>query len=438
MGGPYRINIFLPQTFSMQEAFLQFLWRYQKFSSPQLRTANGEELTVLKPGVWNTAEGPDFLQAKILLGDVQWSGHIEVHRKSSDWWHHKHHEDPNYDAVILHVVWEHDGLVFSPSGTPIPTFILAEYVAGRWLDNYKTRFLNPSPWIPCAASIKNFPTDAWTNWKERLLIERLSQKTLWIKEQLLQTNNDWEAVLFRLLARSFGLHTNGAAFVEVAEKIPVHLLRKLQKTPALEALFLGSSGLLPSEDSEPYVWELRSLFEYLQRKFQLSIEIFPTFKFARLRPANFPTVRWALLAALYHQIPRPFRWLVEAKNLDALKVLQSVQATTYWDTHYTWGAAGKKQVKKISSTFWELLVINCMIPLRFAYAQTQLGFEPEQHLEWFTQLKVEKNSVIQQFRSLGIPLQSAGCSQALLQLYRQYCTPHKCLSCAVGFYLMHE
>ena len=180
------------------------------------------------------------------------------------------------------------------------------------------------------------------------------------------------------------------------------------------------------------------MFDYLQRKFRFQIDSFPRFTFARLRPANFPTVRWALLTALYHRIPRPFRWLVEAQNLDALKTLQSVQASSYWDTHYTWGAAGKKQLKKISPSFWELLVINCMIPLRFAYAQTQIGFDPEQHFEWFAQLKVEKNSVIQQYRSLGVPVQSAGCSQALLQLYRQYCTPQKCLSCAVGFYLMHE
>ena len=422
----------------MQEAFLQFLWRYQKFSTPQLTTANGDSLRVLQPGVWNEAEGPDFKNAKIRLGEVMWTGHVEVHLKSSDWWHHQHHRDPNYDAVILHVVWDHDRLIFSPSGTPIPTLILSEFVARRWMDNYRQRFSATHPWIPCAASLQYFPEEKWGGWKDRLLIERLNAKTDWIYSQLSNTQNDWEAVLFRQLAQSFGLHANGAAFAEIARQIPMAVLRKLHHPQALEALFLGSAGLLPSDTEEGYALELKTLYRYLQRKFRLSVTAPPSFQFARLRPANFPTVRWALLAALYDRHPRPFRELIDAQRPDDIRWLTSLQASAYWDTHYTFGARSRQQKKKISTAFFELLLINCMIPIRFAYAKTQLHFDPEAYLDWFYQLKPEKNRIVERYQQMGVAVRSAAGSQALLQLYRKYCQPKKCLSCAVGFYLMHE
>lgn len=422
----------------MQEAFLQFLWRYQKFKSPKLTTSSGESLQVLQPGFWNATAGPDFLHAKIRVGEVHWTGHVEVHRKSSDWWHHRHHEDPNYDAVVLHVVWEHDGLVFSPSGAPIPTLILPEFVSRRWLDNYQMHFVPRPMGIPCAASIRYFPDPQWDSWKEKLLIERLDQKTAWIFEQLQQTQNDWEAVLFRLLARSFGLDTNGSAFAEVAQYFPFSVFRKLSRLTDKEALLLGSSGLIPQTPSDAYALELQTSFTYLQRKFQLQEWSPPTFSFARLRPSNFPTLRWALLAALYHKIPQPFRKLVEAQSPEDLSEFKSVKASDYWNTHFNFGRSSPMRIKKISRSFLDLLLINCFIPMRFAFFKSQLGFEPEQHLDWYRLLKAEKNRVVTLFKEVKVPIESAACSQGLLQLYRVYCRPKKCLSCAVGFYLMHE
>ncbi|HZX75280.1 MAG TPA: DUF2851 family protein [Cyclobacteriaceae bacterium] len=90
----------------MNESFLHYIWQLQYFDKKDLRTTDGEAITITAPGKGNTNAGPDFLTAKIRIGDIDWAGSVEIHTNASAWMSHGHDEDSAYDNVILHVVWK--------------------------------------------------------------------------------------------------------------------------------------------------------------------------------------------------------------------------------------------------------------------------------------------------------------------------------------------
>ena len=88
----------------MQEDFLHYIWKYKKFNTSNLKTAQGEEVILVYAGQHNLNSGPDFFNSRIKIDNQLWAGNVEVHVKSSDWFVHHHETDRNYDNVILHVV----------------------------------------------------------------------------------------------------------------------------------------------------------------------------------------------------------------------------------------------------------------------------------------------------------------------------------------------
>lgn len=422
----------------MREDFLHYLWNYKKFAFAKAKTTSNTPITIIKLGEHNHLAGPDFFNARLSIGDQEWAGNVEIHIKSSDWYAHGHETDTAYDNVILHVVWEHDIDIFRKDNTTIPTLQLKDYVAEDALANYKTLFENQSQkWINCEHSISKVPDVIWNHWQERLYLERLERKTDAIKEILLRTNNDWEGALFVMLLRAFGTKVNGASFQSLAEHIDFTVIRKCAQEPfRLEALLLGAGGLLPEDSVDSYVLQLQGEYEFVYHKFQLETEGILPIQFFKLRPDNFPTIRLSQLAMLYYKLPGLFQKLMHVEKLSDFYDILNVQASTYWDTHYSFSTSQKKRVKKLSKAFIDLLLINTIIPIRFAYNQYTGKDATDTILDFITGIKSEQNSIIKKYNEIRPKTENALHSQALIQLKTTYCSENKCLQCAVGNWLI--
>lgn len=422
----------------MKEDFLHYLWKYKKFDATALQTTSGHAIDLVKVGQHNLLAGPDFFNASLYIDSQLWAGNVEIHLKTSDWYAHGHEIDEAYDTVILHVVWDHDIDIYRKDNTSIPTLQLSEYVSKEALQNYKYLFANKNKrWISCENDISDIPEMTYSNWMERLYFERLAQKTTVIDPLLSQTNGDWEAVFFVLLMRSFGTKVNGDAFQSIAQHIPYTIVRKCSQSPfGLEALLLGSAGLLPVKTIDSYALQLQSEYDFMVTKFGIQTNGILSVQFYKLRPNNFPTIRISQVAQLYHKHQQLFHKMMNAQSLQQIYDLFNVQASTYWDTHYNFSKEQKKHPKKLTRSFIDLVIINTIIPLRFIYTK-HLGLdENEIILQLIQEVKKEKNSIIDKFSLLGLKIKNAQESQSLLQLKSRYCDEFKCLSCAVGNYVM--
>ncbi len=423
----------------MKEDFLHYIWQYKLFSFRKLQTTNKEEIILVKSGVYNTNSGTDFLNAQIKLDNQLWVGNVEIHLKSSDWYAHHHEEDKNYDAVILHVVWEEDATVYMKNNKPLPTLVLKNLVDKKLLKTYQNLFSSQLRWIPCETQIHTVDNFVMQNWLERLYFERLEGKSVLIKELLLKSNNDFEAVLFQLLAKNFGLKVNADAFLQLATSLHFSVVRKeCFDAVKLEALLFGQAGFLSEEIEEKHHKNLKKEYNYLRHKYQLeSIEKYQ-FQFFRMRPANFPTIRIAQLVALYNLHQNLFSKLIEIKKIKDFYTLFSVEVNTFWKTHFTFEKVSKKTSKKLTKSFIDLLIINTIIPLKFVFLQSRGEVDSEIFLELIKQLKPEKNSIISKFSDLKVNAENAFKTQALLELKNKYCSPKKCLDCSIGNELLRK
>jgi len=429
------ITIF--KTNAMKEDFLHYIWKFKKFNFVSLKTSKGEDLQIDSVGSYLENAGPDFFNAQITIDGQKWAGNVELHLKSSDWYLHHHEIDVAYENVILHVVWEHDVEIFRKNNVEIPVLILKDYVAKEIIGNFE-QLLQPKSWIFCENQIADVDFFAYHNWLERLFIERLERKQKPIHELFLKLNKDWEAVLFCLLAKNFGLNTNGAAFMDLAQNIPFSIIRKEASDPLnLEALFFGFSGLLDGQKEDVYYQELQNRFGYLVLKYQLDFKRTVPLQFFKLRPDNFPTIRLSQLAHLYAQNQNLFSQCISVKSLKETVVLFDVAVSNYWQTHYSFDKSSPKQTKKLSAQFIELLMINTVVPLQFAYFQSIDQEIQESLITLMQELKPEANAIIDKFKAIGLSVQNAYTSQALLQLKNEYCNAKRCLDCGIGIQLLN-
>lgn len=422
----------------MKEDFLHYVWQYKKFDFSNLTTTAGELLTIIDSGSYLQQAGPDFFSAQINIGNQKWAGNIEIHVKSSDWYVHQHEKDSNYDNVILHVVWEHDLPIFRKDNTEIPTLELKNYVAKGILENYNA-LSSPKSWINCENQIAAVDAFIFSNWQERLFFERLERKAIPMEQLLHETENDWEAVLFCMLAKNFGLNTNGETFLKIAKSIPFSVIRKESfEVENLESLFFGTADLFPTDCQDNYTKDLKKRFDYISQKHQLKKIIFEPVQFFKHRPDNFPTIRLAQLAMLYHKEHNLFSKLNTAKTLEELYRLFDISTSDYWLTHYQFDKESPKKKKKFSKSFIDLLVLNTIVPIQFAYAKSQGKEISESLLHLIREIDAEKNVIMEKFSGFGIKPINAFETQSLLQLKNEYCNRGKCLQCVVGIQLLKE
>jgi hypothetical protein len=422
----------------VKEDFLHYIWQYKKFDFSNLTTVTGESLTIQNCGNYLQQAGPDFFNAQIIIGNQRWAGNVEIHVKSSDWYLHHHQNDTNYDNVILHVVWKHDTPVFRKDNSEIAVLEIKNYIPNEILDNYKS-LLSPKKWIYCENQIDTIDSFVLENWLERLFFERLERKSISVDQLLTETGNDWEAVLFCLLAKNFGLNTNGETFLKIAKAIPFSIIRKESfEVDNLESLLLGSADLFPADAQDNYTKDLKKRFEYMIQKYQLKKIIVEPVQFFKHRPDNFPTIRLAQLAMLYHKQPNLFSKFIAVRTLEELYQLFEVSIAEYWETHYQFDKESPKKKKQLSKSFIDLLVINTIIPIQFAYAKSQGKEISESLLDLLKQVIAEKNVIVEKFSGLGIKAKNAFETQSLLQLKNEYCNRNKCLQCALGIQLLKE
>ena len=390
----------------MREDLLQFIWRYSYFNQVSLFTEAGEELRILSPGVLNTSAGPDFRDARVVLGGVLHEGPVELHSRASDWDRHGHGDDDNYRGVILHVVWEDDG------GPPnIPVLVLQHRVSKLLLGQYDT-WMRSQLFVPCAAQLPRAHEAVWTVWKDRLLEQRLRQRMVLIRRLLEQNRQHWEETTWWLMARSLGLPANGIIFEAVARSVPFRLLARHRQEPVLlKALLLGQAGLLDSEDS-------RREYRWLRVKYRL-LPPPGVLHRAGMRPAHRPARRLAQLVQLFSSGEGWFARIREAE--DAQQLIDALSADGL-------GADMKRS-----------LLINAFVPILFAYGW--LRGEPalrEKALRWLSEEKAETNGIIASWQRLGVSVMNAADSQSLLELKKNYCDARRCLDCAIGRFLLER
>lgn len=422
----------------MKEDFLHYLWKFKKFDTLNLKTFDGEKITIINSGQYLELSGPDFFNAQIAIGNQKWAGNVEIHLKSSDWYVHHHERDKAYENVILHVVWEHDTEIFRKNNTEIPVLELKNYVDQETILNYKT-LTAPKSWIFCEKQLKEIDDFVLNHWQERLFFERLERKSKLIFELVEQTHSDWEAVLFCLLAKNFGLNTNGVLFYKMAQSIPFSIIRKESfEVENLEALLFGFAGLLESEKEDVYYKDLQSRYIYLLHKYQLvKIEI-ESVQFFKHRPDNFPTIRLSQLANLYYNQQNLFSKIKIPSSLQSIYEVFQVSASPYWLDHYQFDKQSPKKRKQLSKSFIDLLIINTIVPLQFAYSKSQGMSISEELILLLEEVKPEKNAVLDKFISFGIKPKNVLESQSLLQLKNEYCNQSRCLECAIGIELLKK
>ncbi|MBL7743718.1 MAG: DUF2851 family protein [Chitinophagaceae bacterium] len=417
----------------MNERLLQFIWQFQYFNNSELTATSGEKIQVLFPGRYNTNQGPDFSDAKIKIDTTTWAGTVELHIKTSDWKKHNHQHDPNYSNVILHAVWEDDGVQ-----NAVPVIELKDRVSKILLQRYE-ELMNTSSFIPCEKSIQTVRDITWKSWKERLLAERLIRKANIVGTSLQQNNYHWEETFWWLLARNFGMKVNADAFEAIARSIPVNILAKQRhQIHQLEALLLGQAGLLEDEFEEDYPRLLQKEYKFQQSKHDIR-PIATPLHFLRMRPGNFPTVRLAQLAMLIHGSAHLFSKIKEASSVKNVKEWFNVTANDYWHYHYRFDEASSFRKKIVGSMMADNIIINTVVPVLFAYGNYQAEqVYKDKALQWLEATAGEKNYVTNGFQKIGINSGNAFDSQALIELKTHYCCYKKCLSCSVGNAILRQ
>lgn len=421
----------------MQEDFLHYVWQHQYFDKASLRTEQGESIIVLKPGFRNFDAGPDFLGARLMIGEVEWNGAVEIHLRASDWHRHQHQQDKKYDQVILHVVHSADQPVRRTDGTEVPALALQPRLVPSLIYAYEALMAadDVQP-LPCAGALPTVPELTRLMMVERVLLERVEQKAEAVRELHERSGHDWETTAWLTLAAGFGFKKNQEPLTRLAQALPLPVLRRhrhdLRQT---EALLLGQAGLLPAEPVDEYCADLRREYDFLAHKYSLGAAALPAhaWNFLRLRPANFPPVRLAQLAALLHAQPRLLQPLLDAPDVPTLEKVLLAPVSAYWQRHYRPGVAAAGRVPGLGRSSAHLLISNVVVPLRVAHARSlgdQAGVEAA--VELLSQLPREQNSVLAPYELLRFRHQSAADSQGLLALQRGYCQPRRCLHCAIG------
>jgi hypothetical protein len=420
----------------MREDFLHYLWKFRKFETLNLRTTQNDPIVIIKIGDYLELAGPDFFNAQIKIGIQKWAGNVEIHLKSSDWYVHHHEKDPAYENVILHVVWEHDTEIFSKNNTEIPVLVLKDYVSAEILNNYHS-LISPKSWISCEKQIAHIGEFIFKNWQERLFFDRLERKSKFIYDLLEETNYDWESVLFSLLAKNFGLNTNGNTFLQIAKSIPFSIVRKESfEIENLEALLFGTSGLLDSEKEDLYFNDLKIRYFYLLHKYQLDKVYTDQLQFFKHRPDNFPTIRLSQLGSLYSKHQNLFSKVIILKSAKDVYELLNVTTSLYWENHYQFDKESSQKRKPLSRSFIDLLIVNTIIPLQFAYVNRVGESNVEDLIAFMNDVSPEKNAIIDKFESFGVLSKNAFETQTLLELKNEYCNNKACLRCALGIELM--
>ncbi len=421
----------------MTEAFLQYVWQH-KLLEGTLRTSEGLPVIVERPGELNSDAGPDFFAARLLLEGVHWVANGDIHVRAGDWKQHGHSRDKNYNTVVLHVVYEADCDIVLENGEKVPMLCIKENIpVGLW--EQAEQLLHPAVpiEIPCLPRLGEVPGFIFEGLEERLALERLERKSYDVKRLLDDSLNSWETVCYWLTARYFGGKLNGFAFEMLAKMTPLRILAKIKNNPfRVEALLMGQAGLLEGTFVDDYPNKLKKEYDYLRVAYKLNPMSGHLWKFFRLRPVSFPTLRICQLANLISRSSNLFSHLMEATNVETLRCLFAVSASDYWSNHYNFDKPSPERPKEGGEAFADTLIINAWVPLLFEYGvYHDMQRCKERAVQILMQLPAENNKLTRLWGRNYRP-NNAAQSQALIQLYNEHCRKQDCLHCQVGYQLL--
>jgi Protein of unknown function (DUF2851) len=420
----------------MKEEFLHYLWKYSLYDPNSLTDNENNGIVVINPGDYNRDSGPDFFNARILIAGTEWAGNVEIHTKASHFNSHGHNSDHAFDNVILHVVAENDKKVFNSRNEELLT-IEIKYDSSLY-EKYSDLINNPCV-IACQNEIGKFDLFFFRNWLHSLLIERLQAKSDAVMKIFAGTGNDWEETFYRMLTRYFGFRVNTEPFEMLANALPFKIIRKHSDNKfQIEALLFGTAGMLEEglfkeALSDRYYKDLIKEYRVLKAKYSLQPLHGWIWKFSRLRPVNFPTVRISQLSAMLSAAGGLFSRTLETSEIRHLKSLFEVSASSYWDDHYVFGKKSREISKKTGNQATDIILINAVIPLIFIYGRFHNDQDIcEKALEFLESTVPETNSVTRDWESAGVKVESAFYTQGLLQLSDEYCRKRRCLECRIG------
>ena len=427
----------------MNERLLHYVWKHRMLPLGEMETTDGRQVEVIDPGLYNRLHaGPDFFNAKVRIAGTLWVGNVEIHQRASDWYQHRHDQDPRYNNVVLHVVGEADTDVLTQDCHYLPQLVLP--VPASLSENYE-ELLRSDQYPPCYRIIPHLTALTVHSWMAALQTERLEQKTEAVKRRVEQCDGSWEDAYFVTLARNYGFGINGDAFEQWAKNVPLSAVGKHRDDLfQVEAIFMGQAGLLALESIPPryqaealndgYYARLSKEYQYLAHKFSMKPMDFTVWRFLRLRPQNFPHIRIAQLANLYYERRAGLSALLECETLQQLRDLLTTHVTPYWETHYTFSSESPQSQKKTSLSSQNLLIINTAIPMLFAVGRHRQKEELcNRAFDLLEQLGAEQNHIIRMWKECGLKVRTAGDSQALIQLKKEYCDRKDCLRCRIGY-----
>ncbi|MGB3075156.1 MAG: DUF2851 family protein [Chitinophagales bacterium] len=421
----------------MTEKFLHYLWRMKLLNNHALLTSEDEKISIITAGELNHDAGPDFLNAKIRIGETLWAGNIEIHVKSSEWKTHRHQDDKAYDNIVLHVVYENDAPISREDGSRIPCLEIKNHFDTSIYEQYQV-LMRSNTWIPCEQQINKVPAIFIQQWLHRLLAERMERKIQPILSSLQENQQNWEETCYQFIAMAYGARINAAPFQMLARSLPVKVLAKHKNNLfKLEALLFGTAGFLDEKFTDDYPDTLKKEFSFLKKKYGLQPLKKHAWKFLRLRPANFPTIRLAQFAHLLFRSSHLFSRIITPCATENYFSLFEDEASSYWDNHYRFDKTSKTRKKTFGRASIELLLINTIAPFLFVYGKLHgESNHCDRAFSLLEELGAEKNNVLQNWHRLNLQANTAFESQALLQLHHSYCKNFRCLDCAIGHQIL--
>lgn len=422
------------------EEFLHFIWKFRLYQAARITSTIGQSIEVLQPGWHNTDAGPDFSKAKILLQGMLWVGQVEIHVKASEWVQHNHHLDDAYENVILHVVYEDDQPVYRKDGTLVPTLVLAGLFDQHLFSEYD-QLIRSFNNFPCEKQIGLLDPLYINSFLSRTLVERFEQKSKEVNRLLSRNRNDWDETFYVLLAKNFGFKVNALPFEMLAFSLGRQILAKYQDQPkCIEALIFGQAGFLEQDFAAGYPLALKAEYQFLRKKHNLQPINVSLWKFLRMRPQNFPTIRLAQFAALMLKSSRLFSTILEAQDPGSLMALfETLPVNPYWEKHYHFNKESSRVVLQLGGASVRNILINTVCQTLFAYGKyTGSQMYADHAIALLENLEAEKNSIVGLYTACGLKIETAYLSQAILQLNKNYCIEKKCLNCSIGIKILNK
>lgn len=418
----------------MKEDFVQTVWKFQLFNQQEFKSIDGQSIRVIHPGYSHINAGPDFIAAKIYIDDLLWVGNVEIHTHSSEWYAHHHHVDDAYNNVILHVVFLNDGKpCYTKNKNKLNTLVLKDYISSDIIEKYE-QLAEDMRVLPCKNWWKNIDESIVEQWLDRMCISRLEQKCEEYTERLIQLNEHWDQLFLEVLAKQLGFHVNAEPMARLARSIKTEWFQKNVDNPLfIEAILFGQAGMLNRNFKDDYPNQLKEEYQFISQKLNLVPFEYSTWKFSKLRPSNFPSIRIAQLASILQNHPRFFSECLHIEKIEDAYSFFDVKTHNYWNTHYTFDKLSSHKEKKLGEESALQLILNTICSIWVVYG----NFKSEdayiqKAIDVMEILKVENNRYVSLFKETEYNFKNCVHSQGLRYLWEYYCDSKNCLNCTIG------